>query len=302
MASIRPPTDQKKAVLFGLATVAMWSTVATAFKLALARLDPVQLLFFASLTSCLVLGAVLTVRGDWPSLLAMTRRQWLRSVLLGSLNPFLYYILLFQAYARLPAQEAQAINYTWAISLTLLAVPMLGQRITARDGLAIGVGYCGVVIIATRGDLTGLHFESPLGVALALASTLVWALYWIWGAKDDRDPVTGLFANFLCSLPLTGLALLAVSDPWPGSLAGLAGAAYVGVFEMGLAFVTWLTALRLATQAARVANLVFLSPLVSLVLIHLVVGEVIAPATLLGLACILAGLGLQRLGRGRGAA
>jgi len=75
------------------------------------------------------------------------------------------------------------------------------------------------------------------------------------------------------------------------------GAAYVGVFEMGLAFVTWLTALRLAENASRVANLIFLSPVVSLVLIHFVVGEAIAPSTILGLACILSGLALQRLRR-----
>jgi uncharacterized membrane protein len=57
--------NQKKATLLSLVTVAMWSTVATAFKLALARLDVLQLLFFASLTSTLVLLAVLAVRGSF---------------------------------------------------------------------------------------------------------------------------------------------------------------------------------------------------------------------------------------------
>jgi len=278
--------------------VAMWSTVATAFKLALARLDPPQLLLYASLTSCLILGLTLAARGELRLLTAMTGRQWLRSILLGILNPFLYYSLLFTAYALLPAQEAQAINYTWAITLSLLAVPLLGQRLSGRDGLAIGLGYFGVAVIATRGNLTGLSFASPLGVGLALGSTLIWALYWLLGAKDDRDPVAGLCANFLCSLPPALLYVLAVSDPLTASPAGLLAAAYVGVFEMGLAFVTWLRALRLATNAARVAGLVFLSPLVSLVLIHTIVGETIAPATIAGLACILAGLALQR-GKGR---
>lgn len=289
--------DQKKALLLGLATVAMWSTVATAFKLALARLDPPQLVLFASLTSCLVLALVLAARRELWRLGAMTGRQWRQAALLGTLNPFLYYLILFQAYALLPAQEAQAINYTWAITLSLLAVPLLGQRLSGRDASAIALGYCGVVVIATRGRLTHLTFASPLGVALALASTVIWALYWLLGAKDDRDPVAGLLANFLCSLPSTLLVVLLVSDPLPREPAGLLAAAYVGVFEMGLAFVTWLSALRLAANAAQVANLVFLSPLVSLVLIHFVVGETIAPATLIGLACILAGLAWQRVKR-----
>ena len=289
--------NQKKATLLSLVTVAMWSTVATAFKLALARLDVLQLLFFASLTSTLVLLAVLAVRGQLSLLAAMTRRQWLYSALLGALNPFLYYCILFKAYALLPAQEAQAINYTWAITLTLLAIPLLGQRPRGRDLLATLVSYAGVVVIATRGDLASLHFASPAGVALALVSTIIWALYWIAGTRDDRDPVAGLCANFLCSLPVSLAAVLLVSDPLPGSLTGLLGAVYVGIFEMGLAFVTWLTALRLAENASRVANLIFLSPVVSLVLIHFVVGEPIAPSTILGLACILSGLALQRLRR-----
>jgi drug/metabolite transporter (DMT)-like permease len=286
--------DQKKATRYGLATVAMWATVATAFKLSLAHLAPLQLLFYASLSSCLVLALVLFFQGRLGGLRQLTRAQWQRSFLLGALNPFLYYTILFAAYDLLPAQEAQPLNYTWAIALSLLAVPLLGQKLRKKDLLALVVSYAGVVVIATHGDVSGLRFASPSGVVLALVSTVVWALYWILGARDDRDPVVGLCANFLCSLPLTLLAVLCFSDPWPDSWAGLAGAAYVGVFEMGLAFVTWLAALRLAENAARVANLIFLSPFLSLILIHFLVGEAILPSTIVGLGLILAGLGLQR--------
>ncbi|EHJ48139.1 protein of unknown function DUF6 transmembrane [Solidesulfovibrio carbinoliphilus subsp. oakridgensis] len=289
--------DQKKATRYGLATVAMWATVATAFKLSLAHLAPLQLLFYASLASCLVLGLVLFFQGRLGGLRQLTRAQWRRSFLLGALNPFLYYTILFAAYDLLPAQEAQPLNYTWAITLSLLAVPLLGQKLRKKDLLALVVSYAGVVVIATHGDVFGLRFASLSGVVLALVSTVVWALYWILGARDDRDPVVGLLANFLCSLPLTLLAVLCFSDPWPGSWEGLAGAAYVGVFEMGLAFVTWLSALRHAENAARVANLIFLSPFLSLILIHFLVGEAILPSTVAGLGLILAGLGVQRVGR-----
>jgi drug/metabolite transporter (DMT)-like permease len=289
--------DQKKATRYGLATVAMWSTVASAFKLSLAHLSPLQLLFYASLASCLVLGLVLALQGRLRAVTALSRAQWKRSFLLGALNPFLYYTILFAAYDLLPAQEAQPLNYTWAITLSLLAVPLLGQKLRGRDLAALVVSYSGVVVIATHGDVFAMRFASPAGVALALVSTVVWALYWILGTKDDRDPVVGLLANFLCSLPLTLAAVLCFSDPWPGSLPGLAGAAYVGVFEMGLAFVTWLTALKCAANAAKVANLIFLSPFLSLVLIHFFVGEEILSSTLVGLGLILAGLGVQRAGR-----
>jgi len=64
---------------------------------------------------------------------------------------------------------------------------------------------------------------------------------------------------------------------------------------MGFTFVLWLTAMKLTTSTARIANLIFLSPLLSLVLIHFVVGEPVLPSTLAGLALILGGLLLQKL-------
>ena len=45
-----------------------------------------------------------------------------RAAALGFLNPFLYYVVLFKAYDLLPAQEAQPLNYTWAITLAILFV------------------------------------------------------------------------------------------------------------------------------------------------------------------------------------
>lgn len=286
--------NRRKALLFGLATVTIWSTVASAFKIALRTLDPLQLLLVACAVSILALAAILAVQGKLGEIARMGRKETLRCGLLGALNPFLYYMILFQAYDLLPAQEAQPINYTWAVTLSLLSVPLLGQKLSLKDLGAILLSYFGVVVISTHGDILGMRFASPSGVVLALASTIIWALYWIAGTKDDRDPVVGLLANFLCSLPLTLLAVLCFSDPLPGSLAGLGGAAYVGVFEMGLAFVTWLTALRCAANAARVANLIFLSPFCSLILIHFFVGEEILPSTLVGLVLILVGLAVQR--------
>ena len=65
-------------------------------------------------------------------------------------------------------------------------------------------------------------------------------------------------------------------------------AAYVGLFEMGVTFVLWLNALRLAPSTTRVSTLIFISPFASLVLIHFVLREPIHPATVVGLVLIVA--------------
>lgn len=289
--------NQRKAMGFGLVTVLLWSTVASAFKLSLAHLDVAQLVLWSSVTSALVMLAVLTARGRLGLLFACSRREYLRSLGLGLLNPFLYYLVLLTAYDLLPAQEAQPLNYTWAITLTILSVPILGQTLSFRDLAATCVCWFGVLVISTRGDLLGLEFASPLGVALALGSTVVWSLYWLLAAKDKRDPVVGLALSVLFSLPFSLGFALYVSSPWPADPAGLLGAAYVGVFEMGVTFITWLAALRYAENTSRVGNLIFISPIISLFFIRFVVGEAILPSTIAGLLCILGGLALQQLGR-----
>jgi len=299
-AAAGPRPDQRKAYLYGIATVAIWSTVATAFKLALRQLDPLQLLLVSTLVSLLVLAAILLVRhgarGLVRELAATPRREVLRAALLGVLNPFVYYVVLFKAYALLPAQVAQPVNYTWAITLTLLSVPLLGHRVTRRELLAVAVSYAGVVVIATRGDVTALAGGNVTGVALALVSTVIWALYWIGNARSPLEPVLGLFCNFAAGLPLV-LAATCIFSTLPFRaelLPGLAAAAYVGAFEMGIAFVFWLKAMRLTESAARIGNLIFFSPFLSLVFIALLLGERILPTTLAGLVLIVAGNLLQR--------
>ena len=165
--------NQTKAYVYGLTTVLLWSTVATAFKLSLRHVDHFQLLLYACAVSILVLSIMLIVLGRWRLVLSYSGRQYGQSLALGVLNPFLYYLVLFKAYDLLPAQEAQPLNYTWALTLAFLSVPLLGQRIGARELAAGLVSYSGVVVISVRGDVSGLRFSDPVGLA------------WRWAAPSS---------------------------------------------------------------------------------------------------------------------
>jgi drug/metabolite transporter (DMT)-like permease len=287
--------NQKQAMLYGLATVLLWSTVATAFKLSLGALSPVQMLLIACTASIVVMGVILVILGRWHLVFELSRRQYLQSMGMGLINPCLYYFLLFGAFDRLPAQEAQPLNYTWALVLAYLSVPFLKQRLRMLDIIAGLVCYSGVVVIATRGDVLSLTFSDPLGVALAIGSTLVWASYWIIATRDERDPIVGLFLNFLFGLPVIAV-ICWVTDGFDFSLnVSLAAAVYVGVFEMGIAFVLWSFAMKKAENTSKVSNLIFISPFLSLIFIYFILGEVIMPSTYVGLVLIVAGLWIQQL-------
>src|SRR5690606_1655272 len=84
-----------------------------------------------------------------------------------------------------------------------------------------------------------------------------------------------------------------------GAGSGFAAAVYVGVFEMGIAFVLWSWAMKKAENTARVSNLIFISPFLSLVFIALILGEIILSSTYIGLVLIVSGLWLQQHGSRR---
>ncbi|QEA39291.1 DMT family transporter [Pistricoccus aurantiacus] len=284
-------TQDQRAIGFGLGAVALWSTVATAFKIALGQMTPLELIWLAVLVSWALMGALVIRQGEFAQAL---RRGWRTALWAGLMNPVGYYLVLFAAYDRLPGQEAMALNYTWALAMAFLAVPILGQRLTLIDILAGLIAYAGVWTIATRGAVFDVAFADPLGVAFALVSTLLWALYWLFNTRDSRPALIAQWQNFSVGLPvLTLMLLLGPGFQWHGPLA-LGAGIYVGLFEMGIAFILWQLAVRGVSRTAKVSNLIFLSPPVSLLLLHFVIGEPILPSTLIGLMLILGGLGLQQ--------
>lgn len=280
----------------------MWSTVATAFKIALRYYSPTQLLLVSAVISAAALAIAAWRRGTLGQLPAAFAARPGLYIGLGLINPCLYYLTLFEGYDRLPAQQAQPLNYTWAITLTLLSVPLLGQRVHRSDWIAVVLGYLGVVVISTRGDLATLADADLAGVGFVLASTVLWALYWIGNTRDSADPVVGLLLCFLCGLPPTALACGLLSDFAIFDWRGLLAAGYVGLFEMGLAFIAWLMALKLTDDTARIGNLIFVAPFISLFLIAQVLGEPIHRSVYVGLGLILGALAIQQRGRARRAA
>ncbi|MCX5638378.1 MAG: DMT family transporter [Planctomycetota bacterium] len=287
--------NQKIAYLYALGTVLLWSTVASAFKITLRYLDVIPLLFYASFTSTAIFFIYLLFSKKLNLLKTLSKKDYLRSALLGFLNPFLYYVILLKAYSLLPAQQAQPINFIWPITLVLLSIPLLKQKIRLRDILAVMISFVGVLIISTQGDILGFKFASPAGVLLAVSSTVIWSLFWIYNVKDKCDEAVRLFLNFTFGSAFILLLMLFFTKVKIPNLKGALGAIYIGLFEMGVTFLLWLKALKLSKTTAYVANLIYLAPFLSLAVISIAVGEKILPSTVTGLVFIVGGIIFQKL-------
>jgi len=270
---------------WAILAVVLWSTVATAFKLSLRHLSPLNLLFFASVVSLSIFG-LFYLRS-----FSLNSRN-LRSLYLGFLNPFLYYTLMFFAYSRLSAQQAQALNYTWPLLMVLLSIPLLKKRPSLNTFLGLSLGFLGALTVATQGQIKSLKFSDPIGILLGLGNALVWALFWILNLKDKRPSIEKMFWNFVAGSFYTLVALLFTGSFTFPNFKGLFGALYIGLFEMGITFLIWLKAIKKDLEIASLLS--YLVPFLSLFFIHFFVGEKIHFSTITGLALILSGIYLGK--------
>ncbi|MGI9328441.1 MAG: DMT family transporter [Pseudomonadales bacterium] len=290
-----PQTSERRALSLGLSAVLLWSSVATGFKLGLAVLTPLQLVLLGSVISTLVFMLFLAlrrVRSARPPAAAKLRWQHTlrEAVPLAIINPLAYYPILLAGYDRLPAQIAQPLNYTWALVLAILAVPILKQPLSFRLICGLLISYGGAALLVAGGSRASWATSDPIGLLYILLSTVLWALYWLLNTRTQEDPLVLMLTSFALALPpLAGLTYW--HDGWPAlNLVTLSYGLWIGIIEMGVTFVLWQSALRATGQAARIGQLIFLAPFLSLIPIHWVLKEPILWTSVVGLAVIVAGL------------
>jgi uncharacterized membrane protein len=208
-----------------------------------------------------------------------------------------YYLVLFKAYSLLPAQLAQPLKYGVAHCAYIAFGAAAGTKNWQVEHRRIVYKFCRSGFHLIPGRTCGFQNTSFTGVLLALGSSVFWSLYWILNVRDNRDGVVKLFLNFLFGLLFLTVVMYFFSDfrVQPGT--GLYAAIYVGIFEVGITYVFWMKAMQLSTNNAKIGNMVFLTPFLSLIFIRFILNETLFITTFIGLAFIVAGIFVQQLDR-----
>ncbi|MDD2413331.1 MAG: DMT family transporter [Bacteroidales bacterium] len=288
----------QKSVIYALLAVACWSTVATAFKLALAGMSFMMLLVISSFVAAFSFLVVLMAKKETKKPFQIPLKKLGKPLLKGFLNPFLYYLILFKAYDLLPAQEALILNYVWPIILVIFSVLFLGQKLLRLDIPSILICFLGVVVIATQGNISNFQIDNALGIFLALISSLIWALYWILNMDKKEEARVQFFLGFFIGFIFSFATLLFFPENWEiKTTQSLIAAIYVGLFEMSIPFLLWQLALTKARSTAAVSRFIFLSPFLSLMLISLILKEEILLSSFIGLLLIITGITIQGFGK-----
>lgn len=289
--------EKYRSLFYSLAAVLFWSTIATAFKITLNGMNNAQILFYSSFTSCLALGIISYSKNKDLISILFYGKNLKRNALLGFINPFFYYLILIKAYDLLEAQEAMIVNYSWPIVFSIFSVFFLKEKLSGKTIIGLISAFFGVAFIATRADLLSLEFHNPLGGMLALASTLIWASFWIINLRDSRDNYVKLFGAFFFGTVYTTIYILFFDSFKVENPVYILGAVYVGLFEMGITFTLWLKGLSLSKNRSNTSTLVFLSPFLSLIFIALLLGEKLYISSIIGLALIIGGILFQQFGK-----
>ena len=288
-------SNQKRAYIYAALAIFFWSTVATAFKIALRYMNPAMLVMIASVTSFLVFFFLNVFNGKLKSLLNLSFREYFSSAILGFLNPFLYYLILFKAYTLLPAQVAQPLNMVWPIVLVFFSIPILHQKIGFRSFIALFISFTGVYLISSQGKLFHPGQSNAVGVGLAIGSSLIWSVFFLLNTKDKKPETLKLLLSFFFSSLFIILFNIITGNLDLPQKEGVMTGIYIGLFEMGFTFFFWMKALKLSKSADMISNFVYLAPFVSLIFIHYFVGEIIFGTTYIGLILIVFGIIFQKI-------
>jgi drug/metabolite transporter (DMT)-like permease len=281
-------------------TVVLWASAFPGIRAGLAAFSPTELaaLRFIVASAALAVYAVAT-RMRLPD-----RRDWGRIALAGLVGIAGYNIALNLGEVTVSAGAASFIVNTVPVFTALLAVALLGERLTKWGRLGLGVSFAGVGVIAL-GEVGGLSFGA--GALLVLLAAICQALYFVLQkpllARHGALPLTTavVWAGTAALLPWVPAALAAVpAAPTPA----LAAAVYLGLFPGAVAYVAWSYALA-RYPAARAASFLYLVPPVATAIAVPWLGELPSSLGLVGGAMTLAGVilvnskGKQRKDPGR---
>ncbi len=290
--------NQRKSLIFALLCVLLWATVASAFKLLLVKVDFKTALLPINIFSFLFFFSLCVKTNSIKDLINFDKKNILKSVIMGFLNPFLYYNLLFYGYSNLSGQVALVTNYSWSIFLVVISALLGFNKLSLVNVFVLVIGFLGVAVIGYNPNQE-VKFDIIPFIGL-LFSAIIWALYWLFSAKDERKSEVKLASYFFFGgiyHLLYWVANLFQNEQtvdFVVSLEYVLLVIYIALFEMGLTFYLWEKAVSYSENITLTTNLIFITPFLSVLILSQVTGEIIQFSTIIGLLLIVISIILQR--------
>lgn len=281
-------SNKLKGTFFALLCVVLWALIPVVAKLGQSSLDNHQFLFWSSLVSFVVLTMTVFVSGKTKFISQYTLKEWLWFSFLGLLGTYIYYLFLYLGYSKATGMEVLVIQYTWPILIVVFSIFILGERLTYKKSLAVFLGFIGVLLVLTKGNIENISINNPSVIALVGAGAACFALFSVLSKKVEKEPLGVVTVYFLVASIASLVSMLSFSEfalPSPNEIPAIL---INGTIVNGFSYVLWVLALK-STEASYLAPFTFITPILSAIYLIVFFNEPFLPAYGIGLVFVVLG-------------
>jgi len=270
-----------------------WGIYSSISKLLLGDYDSMSLLFFMYLFSAITITIYMLITKKIKALKNIGKRE-LTIYSLISLFSFLYYFLYFIALKSAPAIEITTINYLFPLLIAILAIPINKEKMTPKKGVALLLGFIGVFIILSKGNISNIHFTNIKADIFAFIGALSWALLSNLSKKYVKKQESFTFIAIIIQFIACILILPFFTSIQLPNITQIIGASWLGITNLVICFLIWQN-LVYKLSASTVASISFITPFINIIAIVVVLGEKMTIASLIGFLIVITGITLQSI-------
>lgn len=284
----------KKNYTFALITVFIWSTMASVVKTMLFDIPNLEALSISSFFAFAFLLLINIKKGTIRKMKNYSVKDYGIMSGLGFVGLFMYSALYYYGLANLSSQEACILNYLWPIMLVVFSCIILKEKMTVMKAFAMVCSFAGIVILSFgNGSLTSGN--AIFGIISCVVAAACYGLFSVLNKKFDYDQNIIMmiiwFVVGVCAL-VTGL----FTEDW----VVIKGSAWIGIIWLGvvvdaIAYLLWALALKGVENTAKIANLAYLTPFISLIISVVFLKEKINLWAFVALILIIGGILLQNV-------
>lgn len=278
-------------------TMLIWGMTPVLLRSQSVGLGPADALVIRYVPLALVWVAVLVKTGGW----RIAKADWPRLLVVGLIGILAYALASLYGFAHVPAGIGGLLYATQPLFIALLAVVLLGEKLTLSIMLGLLLAILGTVLLLWN-DLTApsLDLSYLSGVALILFACFAWAFYSVPGKvifqRYGPVSVTGM-STVIATIPMLALASPRTID----TLHAMTGRQWGEMLFLAfcssfLAMITWTYATS-KLPATTTGAFLYLIPVIAVLAGVLMLGETLTLPTILGGLCIIAGVATAQFRR-----
>ena len=251
-------------------------------KVLLSEWPPLSARGWSGLAGAFVLAALALATRQ---ILRVPSALWPRLMISAFLNITTWVVMMGFALTILPASEAAIIAYTMPVWTTLLAWPILGERLTLMRVIALAMAFAGIVTLL-GGNTPEASAEKLPGILLALATAVTYALGTIFLKRFPIAMPPVASASWQLGLGCLPVALLGLAFERPDiaalTIVGWSALAYNTTIQQCVGFVCWLAALQRLPASVAAIGTMFV-PIIGVLASAWALGEPLGPSQIAAL-------------------